>query len=269
MSDTNKPGTESSKQQGGSNEDYETSFAKGNQLIGVACGLLKFRGWKQARYILNLLEEKGVNMLMLMSSYQDLRVAIIALIDWKIHGLYKPLSPQVHTLSPPTTKVTSDTDKQKNLVLPADQELQLMTLSTFAADICSIISYIGYHICEDPLVSARLCMVLKAHIADRLKTFPTIFTSNLDANKNSEETLSQPVKSIITVIANALLPGLSVRKGINPFLASQIYSTLYLLPFPLRFCAYDIWRGSKLAKEGVGTKPSELSLAETKVCLIP
>ena len=245
------------------NSDYDKYYAKANQLVGLVCGLLKFRGWKYARYILNILEDKGVNMLMLLSSYRDLKTAITGLVDWQIQILYQPLSFSRYALSK-TSRQAADTDKE--VVLSAEQSSQLTDLSTFPQDISPIISYVGYHICDDPFISTKICKILKAHIEapqlGKLAVTNTIF----DADNTVEDSVPPSASSIITIFANALLPGLSIKQGTNTHLAFQIHSTLSLLPFSLRFCAYDAWRGSKLAKEGVGTKPSELSMAETKVC---
>ena len=241
--------------------NYDHSYAKANQLIGLVCGLLKFRGWKYARYILNILESKGVNMLMLLSSYRDLRTAIIELVDWQIQILYQPISFSRYSLSRNSRQVA---DKDKEVVLSASQNSQLTNLSTFPQDISPILSYIGYHICEDPYVSTKICKVLKAHI--EAPQGDKISTTNASSDV-VEDSAPSSASAIIAIFANALLPGLSIKRGTNTHLAFQIHSTLSLLPFSLRFCAYDIWRGSKLAKDGVGTKPSELSMAETKVCI--
>lgn len=247
------------------NSDYDKYYAKANQLVGLVCGLLKFRGWKYARYILNILEEKGINMLMLLSSYRDLRTAILGLVDWQIQILYQPLSFSRYALSATSRQAV---DKDKEVVLSADQSSQLIDLSIFPQDISPIISYIGYHICEDPFISTKLCKILKAHIEapqiGKLAINNTIF----DAENTVEDSAPPSASSIIAIFANALLPGLSVKQGTNTHLAFQIHSTLSLLPFSFRFCAYDTWRGSKLAKDGVGTKPYELSMAETKVCAV-
>jgi hypothetical protein len=245
----------------------DASFAMGNQLIGVTCALLDIRGWAPARYVLNMLEEKGVNILTLIGIYRDLKTAILGLVDWQTAELYDAYGFVSLGLSS-APRSAKELDAKRKVVMWKGEQLQpLACIETFPQDVLPIISYVGYHIGESTLLSTRLCRLLKAHIEFHLKKSIVSFGAEVRTDTSGEQ-VDSPVESLqplVVILAHSILPGLSVRRGSNPCLASQIFSAMALLPFTVRFSIYELWRGLRTGKDGVGTKPLEVSLAETKV----
>lgn len=201
-------------------------------------------------------------MLTLMCCFCELKAALIELTKWQLSKLYSSKSYFHHAALAALPKEKESEDRRRVLHLPSQQAQQLSSVDTFPQDICPILSYIGYHVCDSPTLFTQLCRLLKAHIDGKLRENPKTFSSVSSFPSGGD---CESVDSVVSLYAHNLLPGLSVRRGNNPFLASQLYSGLSLLPFPLRFSVYEMWRGPKTAKEGVGMKPLELSLAETKV----
>ena len=88
-----------------------------------------------------------------------------------------------------------------------------------------------------------------------------MYLKNTIENDTKNEELSlQPVLDLISTV---LLPGLTVSKS-NPSFARQLWRSLLLLPFQIRYSLYDNWKGNGLGRDGLGVKNNQVVMAETE-----
>ena len=112
----------------------------------------------------------------------------------------------------------------------------------------------------------RVCRLFEAHlklIAPKLcakNSTSKSIKKNIEIDTKSEELSIQPA---LDLISNIILPALTVSKS-NPSFSRQLWRVIQLLPFQIRYSLYDNWRGEGLGKEGLGTKNSQIVMAETE-----
>ena len=74
-----------------SSRNVATIFAEGNEYLGLISALLLVRGWNHARYLLNLLESYGIDLLNLMRYARDVKQSMAGLIAWYMDELYSKI----------------------------------------------------------------------------------------------------------------------------------------------------------------------------------
>jgi hypothetical protein len=170
---------------------------------------------------------------------------------------------------------------------PKPQLAQVVNLADFPAQAGLLLSYCGYHVREFPGLFARLSRLSRACVRLHL---PAERTGDAALSADTDAAL----EPVLSLVCNVLLPALSAYQENNPFLAGQVWAILHELPFVQRFAVYDRWYGggefvsmyssrsdllvsmknylttywcivcdSGVGKEGLGSKHSEVVLAET------
>ena len=201
------------------------------------------------------------------------------------------------TAAAPCTARAAAIEQVPTMTLP-----QLQRPSTSAEDfpvvIAPLLSYLGYHVHAYPDLVDLLCRLGRQHVqtlnsrysvhvdndagipADSTVAGTATATANGSSNnsssfggaceggrcsRNKHASVASPThyRGVVGLLANTLLPALTVSTENSAFLSASIWRLLSLLPFSVRFAVYDLWKGAGVAKDGLNHKHMQVVLAET------
>jgi hypothetical protein len=96
-----------------------------------------------------------------------------------------------------------------------------------------VLNYVGEHIHGDPMLFARLCRVM----------LEVVRPSSDDGKRRRDITPGPPSEAFVNVIADVLLPSLSLMQA-NVFLSEALWSVMKELPYSTRYMLYGYWLDS-------------------------
>lgn len=232
-------------------------FTEVHQLAGITAALLGLRCWDQASRILEMLKNHEIHYM----RYPCIRMSLLSLISWRLDHLFATLDISKLCLTKPKTDnrggvlstsesiyCTAGLAGRVAGTVSAGQCSRFQSLDNLVEELSPLLQWVGHYLHSCPSLFSRICRLLRAHI--ELKT----------SKVSPKEMDWQPIMNIVTSI---LLPSLSSGPS-SFFLNSQVWHLLSVVPFQIRFAAYDVWKGAGMAKEGLGNKPSEMVEMETK-----
>lgn len=223
-------------------------FCASNQYIGLIVALLHYRGWTEARTLLERLWIAGIGKDFLLIYCPPLRRALSKLISYSL----QPLLRSTDKISSLVGKLcaSENRNRESHLTLEIETKRQqyerIPCIEDFPLYSSEVITLLGYHLSEDNQTYVEVCRVLR------------IFLTSVHVESPSH------AKSLS--IALILLHGLSVSGADATYLSHQLWSALKLYSFSTRFSLYDSWRQSSSLSAEINSTTQEvlygLALAE-------
>lgn len=228
----------------------------------------------------------------------SVRVAMIALLRWRLSSLYKSVSLHRNKFSREVGYVPSTVSNQVSTAVwdaaavaahlgQSDalscvetgrlavqfcphQCLPFYSLETLPIDLEDSLSVLRSYINQSPELFACLCRLLRAHrdklLLPEAELNPPPTFDVIRKQQIAELPLSalEPIGTMLNLVSAYLLPALSGEGG--AFLSGLVWSLIGPLPFAVRFAVYGSWQAVGTGKESVGTpgKVTEVAYQEVR-----
>jgi THO complex subunit 2 len=240
------------------------STGEDDQMIGLFVALLKLRRWDVAHQLYAALVAAKVDVL----ARPAASAAMADYVSWVIAPVYASIGAAKSGLGGSNGSTTAAAGAGKCVIAPRALKLnrtsalttgddagagaertgqaRLSSLTSFPEDVYQLLVVLGPRCGVSARLFTQLCRLLRAVLI----------------SPDADSCAAARRRRVAPILTEIMFPALTLSEA-GVFLPSQLWAVVADFPFYERFALYDAWKGAGLAKDGMGSKPHCVVMAET------